>query len=58
MNTFKNTVVAFSFLGCTIILTAIVSLATVNTNTNTDLLTNAKSTKTVTATSTEIQNIK
>lgn len=56
--TLKNAIVGIGFLSCAMVLTAIVSLATVNNNQDADLLAKAKITKSVTTTSTEIQNIK
>ncbi|SFO08324.1 hypothetical protein SAMN05421741_11953 [Paenimyroides ummariense] len=59
MNTnLKNAIVGIGFLSCAMVLTAIVSLGTINSNQDADLLAKAKITKSVTATSTEIQNIK
>lgn len=59
MNTnLKNAIVGIGFLSCAMVLTAIVSLGTTNMNQDADLLAKAKITKSVTATSTEIQNIK
>ncbi len=56
--TLKNAIVGIGFLSCAMVLTAIVSLGTANVNQDADLLAKAKITKSVTATSTEIQNIK
>ena len=56
--TLKNAVVGFGFLSCAMVLTAIVSLGATNSNQDADLLAKAKITKSATATSTEIQNIK
>jgi len=56
--TLKNAIVGIGFLSCAMILTAIVSLGTANINQEADLLAKAKITKSATATSNEIQNIK
>lgn len=56
--TLKNAIVGIGFLSCAMVLTAIVSLGTANINQDADLLAKAKNTKSATATSTEIQNIK
>lgn len=56
--TFKNAIVGLGFVSCAMVLTAIVSLGTTNINQDDDLLAKAKITKSVAATSTEIQNIK
>ena len=56
--TFKNAIIGIGFLSCAMVLTAIVSLATANGKQDADLLAKAKITKSVTATSTEMQNIK
>lgn len=59
MNTnLKNAIVGIGFLSCAMVLTAIVSLGATNNNQDADLLAKAKITKSVTTTSTEIQNIK
>lgn len=56
--TFKNAIVGLGFVSCAMILTAIISLGTANNNKDAHLLAKAKIAKAVTATSTEIQNIK
>lgn len=56
--TLKNAIVGIGFLSCAMVLTAIVSLGTANINQDADLLAKAKITKSATATSSEIQNIK
>jgi len=57
-STFKNTIVGAGFLSCAVVLTAIVSLGIKNINQDTDLLAKAKITKTISANSAKIQNIK
>lgn len=56
--TLKNAIVGIGFLSCAMVLTAIVSLGTANIDQDADLLAKGKITKSATATSTEIQNIK
>lgn len=56
--TLKNAIVGIGFLSCAMVLTAIVSLGATNSNQDADLLAKAKITKSATATSTKIQNIK